>query len=142
MLAVVWGAEFFRNYVLGRKFQVVTDHKPLVSLLNGNNKKNKTMFSRLTRWLDQLKPFDFEVEHKPGAKIGLADCLSRHRNSEAEPVSRYDTMFTVAKLRSIKSPLGYKTKLANSSTIVNNEASNRKLANGNRICIFRKKNRQ
>ena len=86
MLAVVWGAEYFQNYVLGRKFQVVTDHKELVSLLNGNNKKNKTMFSRITRTLDRLIPFDFEVEHTPGAKIGLADYLSRHPNSEAEPV--------------------------------------------------------
>ena len=30
MLAVVWGAEHFRNNVLGQKFQVVTDHKALV----------------------------------------------------------------------------------------------------------------
>ena len=65
MLAVVWGAEYFRNYMLGRKLLIVTDHKALVSLLNGNNKKNKTMFSRLTRWLDRLIPFDFQVEHKP-----------------------------------------------------------------------------
>ena len=45
MLAVVWGAEYFRNYSLGRKFLIVTNHKALVSLLNGKNKKNKTMFS-------------------------------------------------------------------------------------------------
>ena len=70
MVAVVWEAEYFRNYVLGRKFLIVTDHKALVSLLSGNNRKNKTMFSRLTRWLDRLIPFDFQVEHKPGAKIG------------------------------------------------------------------------
>ena len=51
----------------------MTDHKALVSLLNGNNKKNKTMFSRLTRWIDRIIPFDFLIEHMPGAKIGLAD---------------------------------------------------------------------
>ena len=39
MLAVVWGAEYFRNYILGRSFTVITDHKALISLLNGNNKK-------------------------------------------------------------------------------------------------------
>ena len=71
--AFVLGAEYFCNYVLGRKFLIVLDHKALVSLLNGNNKKNKIRFSRLTRWLDRLIPFDFQVEHKPGAKIGLAD---------------------------------------------------------------------
>ena len=69
----------------------------------------------------------------PGAKIGLEDYLSRHTNSESKPVSTYDSMFTVAKIRSIQSALGYKTKLANCSTSVNNEVSNRKLANGNRI---------
>ena len=59
MLAVVCGSEYFRNYIFGRQFTVVTDHKALVSLLNGNKKKNKTMFSRLTRWIDRIIPFDF-----------------------------------------------------------------------------------
>ena len=138
MLAVVWGAEYFRNYVLGRKFLVVTDHEALVSLLNGNNKKNKTMFSRLTRWLDRLIPFNFEVEHMPGAKTGVADYLSRHPNSEAKPVSSYDSMFTVAKIKSIQRALGYKNKLGNGSSNVNNKLSNRKLANGNAVCKVRK----
>ena len=87
MLAIVWGAEYFQNYVLRRKFLIVTYHKALLSLLNGNNKKNKTIFSRLTRWLDRLIPFDFQVEHKTGAKIGFADYLSRHPSSDATPVS-------------------------------------------------------
>ena len=47
-------------------------------------------------------------------------------------------MFTVAKIRPIQSNLGYKTKQANCSTSVNNEVSNWNLANGNRICKFRK----
>ena len=47
-------------------------------------------------------------------------------------------MFTVAKIRSIQNALGYKIKLANCATRVNNEFPNRKLANGNRICKLRK----
>ena len=96
MLAVVWGSEYFRNYIFGRKLTVLTDHKALVSLLNGNNKKNKTMFSRLTRWFDRIIPSDFVIEHMPEAKIGLADCLSRHPVGEATRVSLYDNTFTVA----------------------------------------------
>ena len=107
MPAFVWGAEYFRNYVLGRKFLIVLDHNALVSLLNGNNKKNKIMFSRLTRWLDRLIPFDFQVEHKPGAKIGLADYLSRHPSLDAKPVSTYDSMLTVAKISKTRSALGF-----------------------------------
>ena len=106
------GAEYFQNYVLGRKFLIVTDHKALVSLLNGNNKKNKTMFSRLTRWLNRLIPFDFQVEHKPAAKIGLADYLSRHPSLDAQPVSTYDSMFTVGKLVELDPPSDLKRKLS------------------------------
>ena len=98
MLAVVWGSEYFRNYIFGRNFTVVTDHKALVSLLNGNKKKNKTMFSHLTRWIDRLILFDSVIEHMPGAKIGLADYLSRHPVGEATRVILYDNTFTVANL--------------------------------------------
>ena len=65
------------------------------------------MFSRLTRWLDRLIPFDFQVEHKPGAKIGFADYLSRHPTSDAKPVSTFDSMLTVAKISLIRSALGF-----------------------------------
>ena len=72
-----------------------------------NNKKNKTMFSRLTRWLDWLIPFDFRIEHKPGAKIGLADYLLRNPSREATPISTYDNMFSVAKINLIRTALGF-----------------------------------
>ena len=129
MLAVVWGAEYFPKYVLGRKFLIVTDHKALVSLLNGNNKKNKTMFSRLTRWVDRLIPFDFQVEHKPGAKIGLADYLSRHPSLELQPVSTYDSMFTVAKLSRIRSALGFEKE-----HVSKNRLESPPVTNNRRVC--------
>ena len=126
MLAVVWEAEYFRNYVLGRTFVIVTDHKALVSLLNGNNKKNKTMLSRLTRWLDRLIPFDFQVEHKPGAKIGLADYLSRHPSLDAQPVSTYDSMFTVAKIGRIRSALGFEKEAFSKNRLESPPVTNNK----------------
>ena len=140
----MWGAEYFRNYVLGRKFLIFTNDKALVSLLNGNNKKNKTMFSRLTRWLDRLIQFNFQVEHKPGAKIGLADYLSRHPSLDAKPVSNYDSMFTVAKISRIRSALRFEKEAFSkgrleSPPVTNNKRvcniSNRKqLVEGERSC--------
>ena len=117
MLAVVLGWEYFRNYIFGRKFTVLTYHKALVSLLNGNNKKNKTMFGRLTRWIDRIIPFDFVIEHMPGAKSGLVDYLSRHPVGEATRMSLYDNTFTVAKLHSITNSLGYKKQKNTGGTI-------------------------
>ena len=67
------------------------------------------MFSRSTRWLDWLFPFDFRIEHKPGAKIGLADYLSRHPIREATPINTYDNMFTVVKINLIRIALGFIT---------------------------------
>ena len=51
LLAVVWAIEHFKNYLYGIKFQVVSDHKALATVLKGN-KGNKTYSSRLTRWVD------------------------------------------------------------------------------------------
>lgn len=51
LLAVVLSIEYFRNYVYGTKFEVVTDHKVLTSIFK-RHRGNKTYSSRLTRWVD------------------------------------------------------------------------------------------
>ena len=102
MLAVVWGPNISETTFCEDLFTLITDHKALISLLNGNNKKNKTLFSRLTGWLDRLIPFDFVIEHKPGAKMGIADYLSRHPSEPPKPISQYDNLFTVAKIASVR----------------------------------------
>ena len=67
----------FKNYLYGTKFQIVSDHKALTAVLK-SNKNNKTYSSRLTRWVDRLLPFEFEIVHAPGRTMGLADYISRH----------------------------------------------------------------
>ena len=77
---------------------MVTDHKAWATILKGN-KGNKTYSSRLTRWVDRLLPFNFEIEHAPGRTMGLADYLSRYpskqqgENIKAE--SLWNNWFTV-----------------------------------------------
>ena len=97
LLAVVWAMEHFRNYIYGRYFTVISDHKALLMLLNSSPKGNKTFFSRLTRWYDRLVPYNFKVEHRQGSKMGIADYLSRFPSAEAPETSRYDESFIVAK---------------------------------------------
>ena len=68
-----------------------------VRKISGNSKKHNTMFCGLIGWLDKLILFYFQLEHKTGAKIGLAEFLSRNPDSEAKPISVKDSMFTLAK---------------------------------------------
>ena len=111
LLAVVWATEHFQNYIYGRYFTVIMDHKALLTLLNSSPKGNKTFFSRLTRWYDRLVPYDFKVEHRQGSKMGMADYLSRFPSAEAPETSHYDENFTVAKIRMINAALKPKDKM-------------------------------
>jgi transposase InsO family protein len=72
LLAIVWGMRYFRPYLYGRKFMVVTDHKPLTWIMNV-----KDPGSRLLRWRIKLEEYEYEVVYKKGALNTNADALSR-----------------------------------------------------------------
>ena len=68
MLAVTWATKHYRCYLYGKKFLVRTDHSALTYLhkFADNN-------SRLMLWSLSLAEFDFDIEHRPGAKITHVD---------------------------------------------------------------------
>ena len=107
----MWDTEHFQNYIYGRYFTVISDHKALLTLLNSSPKGNKTFFSRLTRWYDRLVPYDFKVEHRQGSKMGMADYLSWFPSAEAPETSHYDENFTVAKIKMINEALKPKDQM-------------------------------
>ena len=84
----------------GAEFVIVTDHKALLSALKANQSK-KTMHSRLTRWVNQLLPFNFKIKHIPGKEMGLTDLLPRLPSEKALPNSHYDSEFVVATVQKI-----------------------------------------
>ena len=75
LLAVRYFTEYYRQYLLGRKFIVRTDHQALKWLFSLKEPKG-----RVARWLEILSPFDFEVEYRPGPKHGNSDSMSRCNN--------------------------------------------------------------
>lgn len=72
LLAIVWATKYFRPYLFGRKFKIITDHKPLTWIMN-----LKDTNSKLTRWRLKLEEYDYEIVHKKGTANTNADALSR-----------------------------------------------------------------
>ena len=72
LLGVGWSIEYFTNYLESKHFTVITDHRALLSILK-ENRSNEAYNSRLTRWVDRLLPFQFDIEHLPCGKMGLVE---------------------------------------------------------------------
>jgi len=72
LLAVMFGLRTFRQYLLGRKFIVRTDHSALQWL-----RRTPEPMAQMARWLSYIEQFNFEIQHRPGTKHGNADRLSR-----------------------------------------------------------------
>lgn len=83
LLAIVWAVKHFRPYLFGRKFTLITDHRPLTWLFS-----IKDPGSRLARWRLKLEEYNYKIIHKPGKINKNADALSRikinHFNKTAE----------------------------------------------------------
>ena len=75
--AIVFVVTRLKQFLLGRRFTLQTDHKPLKYLFNPNEEIPKTASARITRWAVALMGFDFELKYTPGEQIPHADALSR-----------------------------------------------------------------
>ena len=70
-LAVVFAAQNFRVYLLGKAFQLITDNRALTWLRSLEPK------GRIARWIMDLQEFSFAVEHRARKDNANADALSR-----------------------------------------------------------------
>ena len=75
LLAIRYFIEYYRQYLLGRRFRVRSDHQALIWLFRLKEPRGK-----IARWLEILSQYDFSVEYRPGKKQGHCDALSRCEN--------------------------------------------------------------
>ena len=74
MLAITFGLTKFHHYTYGRDVSIITDHKPLVSIVN------KPLYKapqRLQRLLLNSQLYSYNLVYKTGTSIPVADQLSR-----------------------------------------------------------------
>lgn len=72
LLSITWAVNHFRPYLYGRKFEIYTDHRPLIYLFGMNNPS-----SRLTKFRLILEEYDFTIHYVKGNDNSVADALSR-----------------------------------------------------------------
>ena len=70
--AIVWSVNYFRSYLLGNKFDLFTDHRPLTFLQILKNPSPKIAW-----WLLQLEEYEYNINFKEGKSNANADAMSR-----------------------------------------------------------------
>ena len=54
------------------------------------NRCNKCYHSSVTWWVNQLLPFDFNIEQIPDAEMVLVDYFFRQPNKKSKVTNKYD----------------------------------------------------
>ncbi|XP_054279520.1 uncharacterized protein K02A2.6-like [Macrosteles quadrilineatus] len=74
---IYWGLKKFFPYCYGRKFILVTDHKPLVSIFHPNKTLPSISATRLFNYAHFLSGFNYQIEYRKTTDHANADFLSR-----------------------------------------------------------------
>ena len=81
-LTCVEAIEYFHLYIAGRNFELLTDHRALVSLLS--NTTSRRINHRSQRWKMRLNRYKFTIRYINGKANSVADTLSRLTGTESE----------------------------------------------------------
>ena len=76
-LALIFGVKKFHKYLFGRCFTLLTDHKPLLSILNAKAAIPSIAAARMQRWAIFLSAYSYNIEYKGTKMHANADSLSR-----------------------------------------------------------------
>ena len=76
-LSLIFGVKRFHAYLYGRHFTLVTDHKPLTTILSPGKGIPPLAAARLQRWAWILSAYHYEIQFRPTGKYANADRLSR-----------------------------------------------------------------
>ena len=72
MLAIIHALTKFRQYMVGNKFKIKTDHNSIKYFL-----EQKELNERQQKWVSKVQAYDFEIEYVKGKNNVVVDALSR-----------------------------------------------------------------
>ena len=72
LLAIVYFIQHYQHYLVVRKFLLRTDHGALTWLF-----KFRDPEGQVSRWIEALSSFQFDIQHGPGRLHGNSDGLSQ-----------------------------------------------------------------
>ncbi|KAL4319491.1 hypothetical protein GQ457_18G008410 [Hibiscus cannabinus] len=83
MYAIIQAVGKWQQYLLGRRFSIITDQRSLRELTQRTIQTPKQQ-----RWLSKLIGFDFDIKYRPGRQNDVADALSREVASSCLALAR------------------------------------------------------
>ncbi|UYV84158.1 K02A2.6-like [Cordylochernes scorpioides] len=99
-LSITFGVEKFRQYLLGRKFVLVTDNRPLIHIFSPHKPIPICASSRIKIWSLKLAAFNYTVEFRKTSDNSNVDALSRLESSVRESLDE-DQVLLLRKLNEI-----------------------------------------
>ncbi|KAL3190439.1 hypothetical protein MRX96_019314 [Rhipicephalus microplus] len=76
-LALMFRAERFHQYLWGRRFEAVMDHKPLLGLLGPDKAVRVQASPGVVRWALKLAAYSYQLVYRSGKDLAPTDALSR-----------------------------------------------------------------
>ena len=76
-LAIVFGVRRFHQYLFGREFEILSDHKPLQGIYRETSGIPSMASARIQRWALTLSAYNYRIKFKAGKENSNADLLSR-----------------------------------------------------------------
>jgi hypothetical protein len=79
MLAIIRALTEWRHYVIGKEFDIWSDHKNLSWFMTKQNLNRQQ-----ARWASELAEYHFDLHYRKGPTMGQADGLSRRADLKGE----------------------------------------------------------